>query len=441
METPPSPPLFVPNPAPPPPPAKSGSLKWVLFIVLAVVIVIAVLTAVTVPAYRTMKRKAQEAGERRLEAAKPKLPLSAPDKAAVDAFGARVARAVNEKDTAFLASVTDSEAMADRVFVPLGDGIDTQQAKRGFINGLQRNASGLFNNVMGSEVKFMSQGERDGFPTVRLRVMFESGAVSFIDLLVRLDRSRTVKAVDIFTFVFGSYATTEARNAMLLMMTKDQSSPLRVALGMKDYDPVTTEALIKMSTALRLGRGEEIVSQYKGLSQALKNERMFFLIYLQGLTTLQSESDEMNDLYRAALMRAPELLGEESATDFLRVDLQFMDNDFAGAEESLRKTEDKVGRDAYLTQMRALMFLRLNKVDEAQRLEREARKMEPDLLSLVDLRLLIHAARKDYPALVNELRELKTARQVVITREQLTEPEYEEFLKSPEFANWEEENR
>ena len=149
----------------------------------------------------------------------------------------------------------------------------------------------------------------------------------------------------------------------------------------------------------------------------------------------------MEKRYREAFSKAPALLGKDAAPDLLRVDLQFMDGDFAGAEESLRKMEAAVGRDAYLTHMRALMLLRLNKVDEAERLEREASKMEPELLSLVDLRLLIHAARKDFQALLNELREMKANRRIVVTREQLNEPAYEAFLKSAEFAKWEAENR
>ncbi|MDZ4288246.1 MAG: hypothetical protein U0984_09815 [Prosthecobacter sp.] len=386
----------------------------------------ALLAALAWPAYEKVRQSAHEAKLRQLDALKPAGPLSAEQKEAVKEFGERLARALTGGDVDKVATMVDFEAVADRALIPLGEGTDSAQTRKELIDGYRGKHGGLFAALLGNPVKYLRLGERDGFPAVRLRLMAREGTVNYVDVLVRVDEKGKVNVVDFFTFLFGTYATTESRNA---------------TLGIPGDDPARFEAMSKMATALRLGRGEDVVSQYQRLPAALKNERTFFMMYLRALTSLPTASAEVEKHYRQALADAPRLLGKESATDLLRVELHFLDGDFAGAEESLRHLEALVGPDPYLTQMRALMLLRQGKVDEAQRLEKEASAAEPDLPNLMDLRMMIYAAKKDYGALVNELRAYKTKNQMVISRQQLADPEYEAFLKSPEFATWESENR
>lgn len=63
------------------------------------------------------------------------------------------------------------------------------------------------------------------------------------------------------------------------------------------------------------------------------------------------------------------------------------------------------------------------------------------MAELVDLRLTVHLARKDFKALVNELRDFKRNFGQVLDRKALEgDAAYAEFLTTPEFAAWEKEN-
>ena len=67
----------------------------------------------------------------------------------------------------------------------------------------------------------------------------------------------------------------------------------------------------------------------------------------------------------------------------------------------------------------------------------EAEKLEPDLVDLGDLRLQSCALKRDFAGVVSEL--LRFARKYKghgITPRMLTEPVFDEFKKSPEFAEW-----
>ena len=70
----------------------------------------------------------------------------------------------------------------------------------------------------------------------------------------------------------------------------------------------------------------------------------------------------------------------------------------------------------------------------------EVAKEDPSMAEVVDLRLAVYLARKDFKAVAAELRAFKRDFGHVLDRKALAnDPEYTEFLASPEFASWEKE--
>ena len=139
-------------------------------------------------------------------------------------------------------------------------------------------------------------------------------------------------------------------------------------------------------------------------------------------------------------MEAPAILGENGASELLRVDVEFLNGNYEEAERLLHQVETKVGRDAYLTCLRANMRISKNDLPGALRLADEAASMEPELLTSVDVRLTVHAKTGDHAALLQVLTDLKTQRGLIISAANLSDPQYEGFRKSPEFSRWQAEN-
>jgi hypothetical protein len=186
---------------------------------------------------------------------------------------------------------------------------------------------------------------------------------------------------------------------------------------------------------------EGVITQYQELPPKQQAERVFFRMYLQALMAFSEPSAEKAKLQREALANAERILGKESTSALTGLDLQMENGDFAGAENSLKATEALVGSDGYLTTLRGLVVLKQNKVAEAEQLRDEAATKEPDLDILANLRRLIYAAKKDYGSLVKDLQAYQAKSKRRLSRQDLEQqPELADFLKSPEFTQWEKGN-
>lgn len=155
---------------------------------------------------------------------------------------------------------------------------------------------------------------------------------------------------------------------------------------------------------------------------------------------LSSTGDGRHDAaYKDALRAAPNILGQDSTTDLLMIDLHFLDGNFAEADASIQRVERIIGGDPYLKVLRANTRRMMKDYDGALKLANEAQHDEPDLADAVDARITIHLERKDYRGLVAELRAFKRDFGITLDRKALDEPMYAEFVASPEFAAWEKE--
>ncbi len=445
------PPLFPAAPPPPPrlpPDRKTGlggcTLAALILGGLALLLVVAAVLAI--PTLRKVQEKARQLSEeqraqeqQRLAALKPAAPLSEEQKAGLLAFGEALAAELSEGDMEAVARRIDVEAMTDRVFIPLGSAAQWVGARRGYMGAVGKMGGGLVQVPAGSDVKALRVLERDGSPAVMIRLLFPEGAMSFIDVLVRVDGEK-FEMIDVYNHVFGIMASEEARNGMLAMIPNAGDAFFSALFGKAGTSKAKIEALLEMKALINKGDLARAQEYYAGLPAAARKERLVFLQYLHALSNDPAASEETQDRYYQALVEAPEILGENGATELLRVDIEFMNGNYAETERLLERAEEKLGRDAYLTSLRATMMLHQENLAGARQLAKEAAGMEPDLINLVDLRLSIHAHAKDHAALLQELRDFKTQRDRVIPAEALEDEQFEAFRQSPEFEVWKAEN-
>ena len=372
-------------------------------------------------------------------ASKPPPPLTEAQKLALTKFGGELADALSQKDAARVVAMQDNEAFRDRVFEKLPAGFSNQaEIRRGFMKGIQQREGGWLWSLMDGDVHFLRVRERQGYPAVLLRIKTSDGAVSYVDILVRPEGAG-FRIVDIFTYIFATTASEESRNLMGMMLSKSAGGGLAAMLGIPQMDETTGKFFIRINEASRSGNMTEVLRICDSLPPELKLQRSFFIIRLQALMALSS-TNQYDKQYKEALYAAPDILGKDSTTDLLMVDLLFMEKDYQGAEECLKRMDGIIGGDAYLKFLRASARMKMQDYAGVLVLADQAAKEDPKMASIVDLRLAVHMARKDFKAAVDELRAFKRNFGPVLDRKALAdEPQYAEFLTSPEFAAWEKE--
>ncbi|WP_395744022.1 tetratricopeptide repeat protein [Prosthecobacter sp.] len=433
-----SPPPMVP--LPPVPPRKGMGAGWIVLIIVgAVVAVCAVLAALALPAYQRIQRMAEEMKQKESQAVQAPVPLTEAQKTALVQFGNDLADALSEKNGARVLAMQDAEGFCARVFEKIPSGIPNRaDMRRGFMNGIQKRDGGWLWSAMSGDVHFLRTRERLGFPAVLLRIKTPEGAVSYVDILVRPEGGG-FRIVDMFNYIFATTASEESRNVLAAMLSKSGGSGLSALLGTPHLDEKTAGFFVRINDATRTGNMAEVLRICDSLPPELKTQRIFFIVRLQALMALSSTA-KLDQQYKEALRAAPDILGKDSTTDLLMVDLLFMENDFKGAEECLKRLDKIIGGDPYVKFLRAAARLQAKDYAGALEMANEAGKEDPEMADVVDLRLAVYLAQKDFKAVVNELREFKRNFGQVLDRKALTgEPQYAEFLTSPEFAAWEKE--
>ncbi len=377
--------------------------------------------------------------DKQTKALQPPPPLNEAQKERLVVFGNELAEALSQKDAAKVMAMQDSEGFCTRVFEKIPAGMpNVADMRRGFMNGIKQREGGWLWSAMSGEVHFLRLRERVGYPAVLLRIKTPEGAVSYVDALVKPEGDG-FRVVDMFNYIFASTASEESRNVLAVMLSKSAGGGLAALLGTLHLDEKNAEILVSINEATRAGNMVEVLRICDGLPAKLKTQRTFFLLRLQALMAVNT-TGKYDEQYKEALRAAPEILGKDSTTDLLMVDLLFMDNDFKGADDCLKRLNDIIGGDPYLTFLRGGAHMQMKDYAGVLALADQVAKEDPTMAEVVDLRLAVHLARKDYKALVDEMRAFKSKFGAVLDRKALADdPEYAEFLKSPEFAGWEKE--
>lgn len=431
----------MPNPPPIPPspeqylravPAKKGLSGCALAAIIAVpiVFVIAVLAGMAVPVFNKIQAKAaaiKAAAKKR----DPVPALTVPQREEFEKFIQQLLIAVQTRDAKTLDSMMDYNALASDAF----SGFENAAAMQaGFKRGILKNPGGIFVMVMGQTGRFVRHNIRDGVPAATLRFSPPDGGIVFLDVMVN-SSGGGFKIIDLYNYTFGMFVSREiAQNTALLSGNKNSALSRLLGLDKTSSDDAV-EKIIKLTSDFKSQKFKEVISSYDSFPSDLKKARVVFICYLQALQAL-SEQTAYEARYIQALMDAKSVLGPESATDLLMIDLHFIKQDFPAARKDVENLIAMIGDDASLLHLLGNISLKLHDVAGAENALQRAEKAEPELPELVDLRLQIMATKGNFSELVAELRRFADKTHALITPDTLSDSAYDEFKKSPEFAEW-----
>lgn len=412
-------------------PARKSEMKgaaMVALIGLGVLTLISALVALAVPTYNKMRAKAQEARqERRMNS--PGLPLTEGEKVEAEDLVKKLIQAVEKRDTVTIHEFMDYEAMAEDVFHGLAN---ADQMKNVMVEAMSRRAGGaFFYEVFGLPGRLVRHRERDGVPAVTLRFTSARGGAFYFDILLRRNEGGGLKIYDMYNYSFGVRASKEVRQMAAVMMGEDDGM-VAMILGqaMRKQDMI---ALAGIGMAGREGRPREVISAYHALSSEMKNQPFAFVFYVKALQKMQDANPEE---YATALEKARGILGDDATIDLLLLDRHALRADFAAARLAVEASLQTIGDDSRLLCWLGITCVYTNDLRSARESLKRAEIIEPDFADLVDLRLMILAAEKDYAGVVAAIKAFEARTDAVTTSERLADPIYDDFKKSPEFAEW-----
>lgn len=434
--TPPSAPLFQQTPPASPPPRRGKSpLTIALIIAGIVIVVVAGLAALAVPAYKRVREQAFKLAE---ETRKKKLeqlarPLTEEEKTKAQAFAVKLISALQNADSAQVQAMTDLAELADEVFHGLNS---AAEMKKGFIDGVEEAPGGILSNLLGQRGHFVRHHVREGIPVVTLRFLDENAAATYVDLFLKRDGKGGFMAMDLYTYLFGTRSSSEVRRAVAMMHATDNTS-LAEILGIPTAE--SRETMVQLTgyaSSQSQGDFRAVVEKYGRLKPELQKLPFTYSIYIQALQRLSDQQPEMNEAYANALEKARGILGEDVTIDLLMVDMHFIRGDMQAARKDVENALKTIGDDSYLHHLVGLMCARTDDLAGAEAALAKAEKIQPDLIDLVDLRMMILAMKKDYAGIVKSMEDFKAKTGAKLTPDLLSEKVYDGFKKSPEFTKW-----
>ena len=115
-----------------------------------------------------------------------------------------------------------------------------------------------------------------------------------------------------------------------------------------------------------------------------------------------------------------------------------MEEAYDEAIQAATRVDEAVGGDPYLHVLRGWIYYQQGKMADVMRCIALADQEEPGMTEAIDLKLTYYAKTGDHAALVQELKDFQIEYGTRLGRAELSqEPQYEEFLKSPEFEAYE----
>lgn len=424
-----------PAPLPPPPPAspKSSVPVWILVGGLAggLLLVFAIAAALLLPALAKAKQKAQNIQSRRAAAAATATrpaPLSEQQRARLAEFGAELADRIQKSDGAWIGARMDFDTFIGRTLTGLNPPAGFEAS---FRRELRMRKGVLLSEVLGASAHFRGIGQKDGFPTVSLRLQPGEGMM-FVEVLVR-PAEDSFKMVDLYNHVFAMLTSQES-GIVVGLLSQGEHTGLAGLLGVKASDVKDLTHLRTLQKTSRSGNFAGAVAAYDALPQAFHDTKVALALLLTSLQNLPDPASQAR--FRRELERAASIVGPENAISLLEVDVHFANEDFTGAARAISDTMKVVGRDGHLLQMQGFLAAKTGDLPQAESCLAEAVQLEPDLAELFDLRIAVRCLKKEYAAAMEDIRAFEKKHDIRLPADTFDDTLHDGLRQSREYKAW-----
>jgi hypothetical protein len=348
-------------------------------------------------------------------------------------FADQLFRALEAQDLQQVERLLPTKQLLERVARDLEMTTDEREA---YVSAAQaRLGQGWFGRqilaatVDGGSYKFLRVRVIEDRPRAFFRMLSADGAVTYHDYaLARLPDG--VRMEDVFVFPAAQWISEELRRMAIPMLTRVRQG--RFIKG--PDDPVARNARTQreMAQALEQGAVAKAVALYRELPEELQNDKAILMAYTQALAR-QGEAGAKD--YGAAFEKLRKLYPNEPSTDFISYSYYALKKEYDQALLAVERFERAIGGDPYVASVRGNFLVELKRFDEARRVAETAVKAEPHLAYPYFTRIFLSVRERNYAETLEWLKNVVQQCEVLMD-DLATAPEYAEFVRSPQYREW-----
>jgi tetratricopeptide (TPR) repeat protein len=191
----------------------------------------------------------------------------------------------------------------------------------------------------------------------------------------------------------------------------------------------TLQAMMK---AAQEGQWAQAAADYRRLPQQMQDNKAILVLYMQ--TVAQGEELTEKD-YLAAMEKFRKLFPDDPALNFISIDYYFLKKRYDDALKAVDGLDRAIGGDPYLGALRAGLLVEARRYDEARPLAEKAIQAAPTVANAYGIRLLVSLREKNFVDTLQWLKKLVQACNAPMD-DLPGNPEYAEFVRSPQYREW-----
>jgi tetratricopeptide (TPR) repeat protein len=261
------------------------------------------------------------------------------------------------------------------------------------------------------------------------RMLTAEGSLNYHDYTLARAADGRILAIDIYVYVIGEQIWKTNRRLALPLFAQ-QSKGILDKLISSEADIVRNiDQIGDMAAAIQQGNHYKALRIWEKLPERVKEDRSVLVMRMQAAQQVSVESymESIDDIRR--------LFPREAWVSLISIDAFRRRGQFDDALLAIDALDRSVGRDPYLSYVRADTYVAQGQLAQALEQARKAIELEPQLSAPYWVLVAVSLREKDFAKTSQLLTEIHQKFNIEIAGlEQL--PEYSEYIQSKEYREW-----
>jgi hypothetical protein len=312
----------------------------------------------------------------------------------------------------------------------------SESSRKGFIEAFKSTKGrpyGIMDKLvesMKSEISydFLRIQSKDQEKHVIFRLITPTGGVNYHDWVLARRPNGSVQAVDLYIFASGERTTENARRFFLSNTVPESEGSSKS----KDGEPEFVRNFPKIKQITELAKNKkyhESLAVYHQLPASLKTDKNILLIRIAIAQNVGGSE------YYSAIEDLLKNYPDDPSADLLGIDLYIAKENHSKALECINRLDGSVGGDPYLKVLRSGIYLKSGNLNEARLASQKAIEEEPTLKGAYWSLVNVSLQEKKFDETV-DLLNLFAEKFKVEIGDLTKEPDYAEFVRSPQYQKW-----
>jgi tetratricopeptide (TPR) repeat protein len=349
-------------------------------------------------------------------------------------FAERMLRAVRARDAAAIDALLRLRDLSERL---VSDLEVSPNERRSFLEGV---AKALKRVSYGQQIlqaigddgsyKLLRIRTVDGRPRPLFRMIHSDGRINYHEYVLARHKDGEVATEDVFILMTGERISQTMRRLVIPFFASVRNKSLLQKIAPDELGNLKTFGA--MADAIRAGDFKSAVAHYRTLPRKYQEQKPVLIGYVQATMNLGADGEGE---YLAALETFRKLYPDDAAVDFISIDYFYLKKQYDQARKAIDRLDQAVGGDPYLNVVRGNASMEAGRFEEARQAMEKAIQAEPDATNAYWVRISLALREKKHADTLKWLQAIVEKCHVEV-QDLAAVPEYADFVKSPQYGEW-----